>query len=238
MKLSTVRGVIRRRILVSFRVDPEVVRRDLPPPFRPKRVGDAAVAGLCLIRLEQMRPSFLALPCGMTSENAAHRMAVCWTNEQGQNREGVYIPVRHTNSVLNHLTGGRLFPGQQKLARFDVRDEEGEIDFRMESADGRTNIQLRGRQAETLPATSCFGSLEAASAFYQAGSLGYSARNDGGPPEAMALDTVVWRVAPLEVEFVYSSYFADERRFPKGSVQFDSALLMRDILHQWQTVPG
>jgi hypothetical protein len=54
----------------------------------------------------------------------------------------------------------------------------------------------------------------------------------------MALDTVVWRVAPLEVEFVYSSYFADERRFPKGSVQFDSALLMRDIPHQWQTVPG
>src|SRR5438105_15949149 len=41
-----------------------------------------------------------------------------------------------------------------------------------------------------------------------------------------------WQVQPLAVEEVYSSYFADARRFPPGSVVFDSALLMRDIPHR------
>jgi hypothetical protein len=36
MRLPVVRGVIDRRILVNYRVDPDVVARTLPPPFRPK----------------------------------------------------------------------------------------------------------------------------------------------------------------------------------------------------------
>jgi hypothetical protein len=30
-----------------------------------------------------------------------------------------------------------------------------------------------------------------------------------------------------------SSFFEDEKRFPRGSVQFDHALIMRDIPHEW-----
>jgi hypothetical protein len=41
-------------------------------------------------------------------------------------------------------------------------------------------------------------------------------------------------VEPLAVERVFSSYFADESRFPVGSWSFDCALLMRDIHHEWQ----
>src|SRR5438067_10518504 len=103
MKLSSVRGLIRRRILVNFRVDPDVVQRQLPAPFRPKLLGDAAVAGICLIRLEQIRPAALPLQLGAWSEIAAHRVAVEWTDERGEQREGVYIPRRDTSSRLNHL---------------------------------------------------------------------------------------------------------------------------------------
>ncbi len=42
---------------------------------------------------------------------------------------------------------------------------------------------------------------------------------------------------PLEVDDVYSSYFGDPDRFPKGSVEFDCALVMRNIPHQWRTAP-
>ena len=35
------------------------------------------------------------------------------------------------------------------------------------------------------------------------------------------------------IEKVYSSYFADEKRFPKGSVEFDHTLIMRNIAHEW-----
>jgi hypothetical protein len=32
---------------------------------------------------------------------------------------------------------------------------------------------------------------------------------------------------------VESSFFEDRQRFPEGSVRFDSALLMRDLQHEW-----
>jgi hypothetical protein len=40
-------------------------------------------------------------------------------------------------------------------------------------------------------------------------------------------------VEPLRVEEVFSSYFMDEKRFPRGTATFDCALLMRNIEHEW-----
>jgi hypothetical protein len=51
MRLPVIRGVIDRRILVNYRVAPEVLAKTLPPPFRPKLYNGHGVAGICLIRL-------------------------------------------------------------------------------------------------------------------------------------------------------------------------------------------
>jgi hypothetical protein len=37
----------------------------------------------------------------------------------------------------------------------------------------------------------------------------------------------------LEVERVRSSFFDDKSLFPEGSIEFDCALLMRNIEHEW-----
>jgi hypothetical protein len=43
-----------------------------------------------------------------------------------------------------------------------------------------------------------------------------------------------WKtLEPLEIEEAFSSYFSDEAKFPKGSVEFDCALLMRNLGHEW-----
>ncbi|HEY2342412.1 MAG TPA: hypothetical protein VGH90_05245, partial [Chthoniobacteraceae bacterium] len=46
-----------------------------------------------------------------------------------------------------------------------------------------------------------------------------------------------WKVQPLNVEHVESSFFANESVFPGGSVEFDHALVMRDIPHSWRSEP-
>jgi len=76
--LPIIRGVIDRRILVNFTVDPAVAAKLLPRPFRPKLVNGFAVAGICLIRLKQIRPRGWPAILGISSENAAHRIAVEW----------------------------------------------------------------------------------------------------------------------------------------------------------------
>lgn len=65
------RCVVRRRLLVNYRVDPERIHALLPPPFTPKLVNGHAIAGICLIRLEHVRPRFVPSVFGLASENAA-----------------------------------------------------------------------------------------------------------------------------------------------------------------------
>jgi hypothetical protein len=107
----------------------------------------------------------------------------------------------------------------------------------LQSDDGRTSLSVSGRPTDRLPAWSVFGSVEQASAFFQAGSLGYSATRDPGRFQGLELRCLRWEVEPLEVEEVQSGYFEDESLFPKGSIEFDCALLMRGIQHEWHAKP-
>ena len=56
MKLPTIAGVIERRVLVNYRIEPDALAELLPKPFRPQVVADRngnewAMGGICLIRL-------------------------------------------------------------------------------------------------------------------------------------------------------------------------------------------
>jgi Uncharacterized conserved protein (COG2071) len=237
MRLPALHGVIRRRILVNFRVDPEIIQRLLPAPFRPKLVGGAALAGICLIRLEQLRPPGVPRVLGLSSENAAHRVAVVWTTAEGEPQEGVYIPRRDSGSAFNTLVGDRIFPGKHHRATFDVREEGEAIEIAMRSHDGEVAVDLRGRRGTRLAPTSRFASIAEASAFFSKGSLGYSETAAGDRLDGLHLVTRGWRVEALDVEHVHSSFFSSAARFPPGSVAFDCALSMRNVEHEWHLAP-
>jgi hypothetical protein len=233
MKLPTIQGLIKRRILVNFRADPAVIQNILPKGFRPKLHKGKAIAGICLIRLEHIRPKFTPEFVGINSENAAHRIAVHWEDESGTTCEGVFIPRRDTGSTLNSFTGGRVFPGEHHKAGFEVKESGNSINFAMRSDDGTVTIDLTGKIAAELPSTSIFSSLDEASKFFEPGELGYSVTRDADHLDGLLLKTKEWRVEAFELDSVESSFYNDEMIFPKGSIEFDHALLMRDIEHEW-----
>lgn len=232
MKLPVIRGIIDRRILVNYRVDPRVLAPLLPAPFRPKVTHGAGMVGICLIRLTNVRPMFLPSRLGISSENAAHRTAVEW-DDHGKVRQGVYVRRRDTSSRLNSMADGRLFPGIHHHAKFSVNESEDRFEVALQSDDGVTSVSVRVRCADQLPASSVLPSLEEASAFFEAGSLGYSATPDPLRFQGLELRCFEWQVEPLEAEEVRSNCYEDVSLFPKGSIEFDSALLMRGIEHEW-----
>ena len=232
MRIPIIRGTIDRRILVNYRVDPDTLAKVLPPPFCPKLIHGVGMAGICLIRLKHIRPRFLPGFLGISSENAAHRIAVEW-DQAGEVHQGVYIPRRDTSSRLNALVGGRLFPGIHHHAHFQVEEQDGHYSVILDSDDGKTHVAVQGSIAPELPTNTVFRSLQKASDFFEAGSLGYS---DTGQPEeydGLELRSFHWKVRPLEIERVESSFFEDRNLFPTGSVEFDCALLMQEIEHEW-----
>lgn len=229
MKVPVMRGLIDRRILVNYQVDPEVLSAVLPNPLRPKLVRGVGIGGVCLIRLKGIRPRFLPSTLGISSENAAHRIAVTLPN----GGEGVFIPRRDTSSMLNALAGGRLFPGEHRRSRFEVDEEADRYSLMLRDGQGQPLLSVKARVASEIPSSSVFQSLEEVSAFFEAGSLGYSATRDPRVLDGLELRTKNWRVEPLRVDEAYSSYFEDTSVFPQGSVSFDCALLMRGIDHEW-----
>jgi hypothetical protein len=234
MRIPTIRGLIDRRLLVNFRVDPEVLSHVCPSPFRPQIFNGFGIAGICLIRLKHIRPKRLPSFLGISSENAAHRIAVEW-DANGVTRSGVYIPRRDTSSFLNAFAGGRIFPGVHNRARFDVRETKNEFHIAMDSVDGTANVAVDGQTTDELPEDSVFASVAQCSQFFEAGSLGYSPANLTAQFDGLELRTLNWHVQPLAVTNVKSSFFDDRQGFPDGSVTFDNALLMRGIDHEWHS---
>lgn len=238
MRIPTLQGIIKRRLLVNFRADAENIRKILPKKFRPKLHRGNAIAGICLIRLERIRPKYTPEFFGISSENAAHRIAVLWEDENGETHEGVYIPRRDTDSFINSTVGGTLFPGEHHKADFKVESVENEIDFTMRSDDKKVSVALKGKISDALPETSVFSSLSEASKFFEPGSLGFSVTKNGNYLDGISLETKTWKVDAFEIDYVRSSFYNDESIFPKGSIEFDHALIMQNIAHEWHSAAG
>lgn len=238
MQLPAITGIIRRRILLNYRVDPDVVRSVLPARFRPKLVGGYAIAGICLNRLEHIRPKGFPGFVGIGSENSAHRIAVEWEDDLGATHQGVFVPRRDTDSRLNAIAGGRVFPGVHHHSKFSIVDRNGRISFRI-VADGIPHplVELEVSETDTFPEASVFSSLEDSSSFFEAGCVGYSVRPNSCTLDGLMLKVAEWRVSPLVVHSARSAYYDDRSIFPADSICLDHALLMRDIPHEWRSEP-
>jgi hypothetical protein len=232
MKIPIIHGLIDRRILINFTADPNIVKNIIPAPFRPKIYKGRAIVGICLIRLKNIKPKGLPDILGVSSENGAHRIAVEW-DEDGQLKEGVYIPRRDTSLKLNTILGGRLFPGKHHLAKFNVKetDQNYHIDF---TSSDNTKISIDAKEIKAFDKNSIFETLENVSSFFEKGGIGYSP--NGRKHDGLKLETYNWEVRPLEVSKVKSSFFDNEKVFPKGSVKFDNALLMTKVEHEWHSI--
>lgn len=232
MRAPGLSGVLERRLLVNYRLDPDAAQRLLPDGMEPDLANGYAVGGICLVRLGGIRPPGLPAAIGLRSENAAHRIAVRIDGPDGPQR-GVFIPRRDTESALNAFAGGRLFPGEHPLARFQVRERGGEIAVSYVTRDRTTNVKVLVNATDQLTGSALFDNLDSASAFFRGAPVGYSARSSGPILDALELRAHDWQVEPVEIIMASSTFFEDRGRFPAGSASLDCALLMRDTAVTW-----
>lgn len=232
MKLPDLNGIIDRRILINFRVKPENVRALLPAHLEPLIINGYASAGICLLRLKNIglksSPSWLRI----TSENAAHRFLVkCPDGDRPEN--GVYIPRRDTDSILNVLLAGKFFSWPHYLAQFQVTESNGSYVVNMQSKDLNTSLQVRAKVTNLFPSDSMFDSIEHASECFHHCPVGVSPSTVPNRFKTILLRTKTWTLKPLDIQQLESSFFEDKSLFPEGTIHFDNALLMEGIEHEW-----
>src|SRR5688572_14218600 len=204
MLLDTIHGIIERRILLNYRIDPQVLQKVLPPGFRPKLFDGKAIGGVCMIRFGGLRPRIIPEWLGLGSENAAHRIAVEWDQDDAP-KEGVFIPRRDTNSWFNKTLGGRVFPGIFQKSFFSVAESPDSVSVKIQQADGTEEASFAGEIVDNLPATSRFQSTEEAASFFSLGATGYSATRQSDHYHGMELRSLNWKVEPMQVTSAHSS---------------------------------
>jgi hypothetical protein len=226
---------IERRLLVNYRIAPDLIAPRLPAGFRPQLVSGWAVGGVCFIRLADTRPAGLRLRIGGRSENVAHRFAVEW-DAGGKTCTGVYIPRRDTNSRVVALAGGPLFPGVHRRATFTVSESPAQIAIGVASCDGDVHLEVMVRSAARLR-SELFSSVQAAMNFFREGSTGWSPSSDGNLDQ-VRLVSDQWDARPVTVTRMVSSLFDDDRAFPSDKCNLDSALLMENLDATWTGISG
>ncbi|MEU4117906.1 DUF2071 domain-containing protein [Kitasatospora sp. NPDC028055] len=237
MRQPRLSSVVERRLLVNYRVAPEVAASLLPGPLRPQLVHGHAVAGICLLRLGSVRPAWAPRAFGLRSENAAHRFAVEWDGPDGV-ETGVYIPRRDTASRLNAWAGGRLFPGEHGRADFEVDETPDRLRVALAARDGGTRVDVTVELSDELRGSELFADLAEASRFFRNGAKGFSATGSGRRLDGMELRPDAWPVEACRVRSAASSFFDDPDRFPPGSATVDCALVLRDAPASWWPIPA
>jgi uncharacterized protein YqjF (DUF2071 family) len=233
--LRVFEGVVARRLVVNFRVDPEVAAGLVPAPLEPARLGGAAVAGMSLIRLEQIRPRGLAPIVGLAIENMAHWVAVTAPVEDGR-VSAFFVLRRDTESRLVATLGGPLFSAAHHLAQFDVDEDERHLRAKVRTDNGAADVEVEVDWGAAFRGTPCFPSLGAAERFFREFERGFTASETGGLLAAVRLRPSPVRLEPVRLVAARCRYFEDPKRFPEGSVTLDGALGMRSIPYEWVAV--
>ncbi|MDX1389863.1 MAG: hypothetical protein R3344_11775, partial [Acidobacteriota bacterium] len=198
----------------------------------PRLVRSHSIVGVCLIEIESLRPTGVPRKMGIHTMNAGYRIAVEWGRDVIEH--GVYIPRRDTSSRLKTWLGGRAFPGVHHHSRFSTTWDDESVSVEIRSDDGRADLRLLGAIGDGFGPDSAFEDLEEVSAFFRDADRGFSPGH--GRTDGIRLRVEDWHVRGFEVDRLYSGYFADPSLFPSGSLVFDSAVFMRNVAHEWETV--
>jgi len=233
--LPKIEGVIARRMLLNFRADAELVQRLLPAPLEVDQQHGHAIVGVCLIRLENLRPHGVPAALGLSSENMAHRVAIRYPTDEGM-RPGVFIWRRETDQRMVELLGGRLFPSVHHHARFEVQEDEKHLAMDVSRHDGKSDVSFSARVLPEWRGTPSFETSDEVSDFFRKGDCGFSCSLRGDELEGLQLKTLNWAMVPMEVESQHCAFYSDPSRFPAGSLEFDCGLLMRGIPHEWHQI--
>jgi len=146
----------------------------------------------------------------------------------------VYIPRRDSDSWANLLLGGRLYPGEHHRARFRVDETDEDVRVAYTSLDGAAWVDVSVHITDAFGDSRLFAGLEEASAFFETGSVGYSATRQPNRFDGLGLKTSAWKVEPTSVTHAHSSFFDDAGIFPPGTAELDDALIMRKVPVLWE----
>ena len=234
MQLPVIRGVIDRRILVNYRVDPGVLAALLPAPFRPKLVAASGMVGRLPDPPEaRCGPRFLPPLAGdlLRERRPPRRRRM---GRGGRRREGVFVPRRDTDSRLNRLGGRAALPRRPLTTpAFTVRGDGRPLPRRPPQRRRRTSLSVVGGVNAAVAGGVGLRLARGGLRLLRGGLAGVLRDAPARPARGAGAAAPRWRVEPLAGRAGGVQLLRGPVALPAGVGRVRLALLMRGIDHEW-----
>jgi uncharacterized protein YqjF (DUF2071 family) len=220
--------VFRNCFLVNFAVDPEIMRRQLPPGISPELYADRAFLSVVIADMDKMRPAFLPRALGITYNQVVYRAVVRCGGERGVH----FLRSDADNRVMS-LAGDLLTFFHFNHSRVTQRQADGRYYFDLESGD-RADIHATfdvAHASQHMPAASRFPSLAEAQGFLV--ELYAAFTSDARHISTVRIKRGEWQIRVVEdLRGVYE-FMDGSAQFPSGSAQLDSVFYVSHVSYYW-----
>ena len=220
--------VFRNCFLVNFAIDPEIMRRRLPPEISPDLYADKAFLSVVIADMEKMRPAFLPRALGITYNQVVYRAVVRCGGERG-----VHFLRSDADNRLMSLAGDLLTFFHFNHSRVTQKQEDGRYYFDLESGD-QADIHATfdvAHQSQHMPTASRFRSLAEAQSFLV--ELYAAFTSDSRHISTVRIKRGEWKVSVVEdLRGVYE-FMDGSVLFPSGSAHLDSVFYVSDVSYYW-----
>lgn len=232
MRPPTLEGTIERRLLISYRADPDIVRTHLPTGSRhtPSRATPSSVSA-------SSNSASTPPACPERSASGPSTARTATPSSTPTDNPPSTSPAETPTRRSSHPPAGDSSPAATTEPRITATEDEHNLRVTLDSRDDLIHVTVKAHPTDQLPGDSVFADPATASAFFEHADTGYSDTTRIDCLDALILETANWSATPLAVDEVDSSYFDNSDRFPEGSITLDHGLLMRDIHHTWHPQP-
>jgi uncharacterized protein YqjF (DUF2071 family) len=226
------RTIFSRCFLVNFALDPEAMRRALPPSITPDAHRDEAYVSVVIADMEKMRPAFLPRALGVTYTQVVYRAVVRRAGERG-----VYFLRSDADDRLMCAFGNLFTFFRFHKADVRWRDDERHVHFDLASesagADIHASYEVVGA-SRALPSSSRFASLEEAQLFLVELYSAFGADRQGRLAR-VRIDRGAWDVTVVKDD--RAEYpFMGRGPFEGAGARLDSIFYVRDLPYRWHTL--
>jgi uncharacterized protein YqjF (DUF2071 family) len=223
--------VFRNCFLVNFAVDPEIMRRGLPPEISPDLYADKAFLSVVIADMEKMRPAFLPRALGITYNQVVYRAVVRCGGERG-----VHFLRSDADNRWMSIAGDLLTFFHFNHSRVTQKQADGRYYFDLESGD-HADIHATfdvAYASQQMPAASKFPSLAEAQGFLV--ELYAAFTSDSRHISTVRIKRGEWQIGVVEdLRGVYE-FMDGSTQFPSGSAQLDSVFYVSDVSYHWFTL--
>ncbi|MGW2640892.1 DUF2071 domain-containing protein [Streptomyces sp. NPDC001348] len=223
-------------LVLTYALPAAVLRPLVPPGLELDTYEEHGFVAAALVDTRALRPAFLPARLGADHLLTGYRVFTRFRTPGGRVMRGLRILRSDTDRRLMVLGGNLLTRYNYRLARISARVEDGSLEFRVDSADGRADLHVHadlGSAPAPLPAGSPFADARAARRF--AGPLPYTFEYE---PQTRSMIVIKafrahWDPRPVPVD-VHRLTFFDHGPFAGTRPLLANAFHVADLEYGWE----